>query len=152
MHFWMIQNAKNKVLWTYSWWIDLILHIMLKLIVSNIRQHKQVMKDHSKVSKRHLWMIQSAKKGIFGHFLDLGLLDWLDIAYYGRSKCVPSFGNTTRSWRIIQGSKIIFEWSIEPKNKFLAIFWSLVCWIDLILHIMIVQNASQRLAMVTGHA
>ena len=27
-------------------------------------------------------MIQSAKKEVFGHFLDLGLLDRLDIAHY----------------------------------------------------------------------
>ena len=86
---------------------------------SNIFQHYCVMKDHSKVSKRHFWMIQSAKKGIFGHFLDLGLLDWLNIAYYDRSKCVPSFGNTTRSWRIIQkAQKSIFEWSKGPKMRF----------------------------------
>ena len=31
-------------------------------------------------------MIQSAKKVVFGHFLDLGLLDRLDIAYDDRNK------------------------------------------------------------------
>ena len=35
---------------------------------------------------------------------------------------------------IIQRSQIsIFEWSKRPKKRFLAIFWSLVCCIDLIL-------------------
>ena len=44
-------------------------------------QRYQVMKDHSKVTKMHFWMIQMAKKEAFGHFLELGLLDRLDIAY-----------------------------------------------------------------------
>ena len=30
-------------------------------------------------------------------FLDLGLVDRLDIAYYDRTKCFSTFGNTTRS-------------------------------------------------------
>ena len=48
---------------------------------SNIRQHYQVMMGQSKTLKIHFWMIQSAKKQVFGRFLDLGLLDPLDIAY-----------------------------------------------------------------------
>ena len=36
--------------------------------------------------------------------------------------------------------KCIFERSKEPKKSFLAIFWTLVCWIDLILHNVIVLN------------
>ena len=64
-----------------------------------------------------------------------------------------TFGNVTRSWRIIQTSrKCIFEWSIEPKMRFLAIFLSLVCWIDLILHIVIVLNVYQLSAMLPGQA
>ena len=31
-----------------------------------------------------------------GGFLDLGLLDRLDIAYDDRTECVATFGNTTR--------------------------------------------------------
>ena len=86
-------------------------------------------------------MIHRAKKEGFGHLLESGLLDWLDIAYCASTKCLPTFGNVTRSWRIIQRSqKCIFEWSKEPKKRFLAIFLSLVCWIDLILHIVIVLN------------
>ena len=38
----------------------------------------------------------------------------------------------------------IFEWSKQPKMRFLAVFWSLVCWIDLILHITIVLNEFQN--------
>ena len=42
----------------------------------------------------------------------------------------------------------------DPKSKkkrFLAIFWSLVCWIELILHIVIVLNVFQLSAMVPVH-
>ena len=48
---------------------------------SNIRQHYQVMRDHSKVSKKHFWMIQSAQNEVFGHYLEFGLSDQVDIAY-----------------------------------------------------------------------
>ena len=37
-------------------------------------------------------------------FLGLGLVDRLDISYYDKTKCFPAFGNSTRSWRIIQKS------------------------------------------------
>ena len=42
----------------------------------------------------------------------------------------------------------------DPKSQkkgFLTIFWSLVCWIDLILHIVIVLNVFQPSAMLPGH-
>ena len=118
----------------------------------NFWQCYQFVKDHSKVTKMHFWMIQRAKKEVFGHFLEFGLLDRLDIAYCDSTKCFPTFGNITRSWRIIQRSlKCIFEWSKEPKNRFSAIFWSLICWIDLILHIMIVLNVFQLSATLPGH-
>ena len=47
--------------------------------------------------------------------------------------------------------KCIFEWSKEPKKWFLAIFLSLVCWIDLILHILIVLNVFQLSATLPLH-
>ena len=116
---------------------------------TNVRQCYQVMKDHSKITKMHFWMIQRAKKEVFGHFLDLGLLDRLDIAHCDCTKCFPTLGNVTRSWMIIQRSqKCIFEWSKRPKKRFLAIFWSLVC---LILHIVILLNVFQLLATLPGH-
>ena len=78
------------------------------------------MLDHSKVTKMHFWMIQSAKKQVFGRFLDLGPFNPLDIAYFDRTICFSTFGNTTRSWRIIPISqKSIFEWSEVPKRGFL---------------------------------
>ena len=39
----------------------------------------------------------------------------------------------------------------SQKKRFLAIFWSLVCWVDLILHIVIVLNVFQLLARLPGH-
>ena len=119
---------------------------------SNFLQCYQVMKDHSKITKMHFWMIQTPKKEVFGHFLEFGLLDRLDIAYCERIKCFPTFGNVTRSWRIIQRSqKCIFEWSKRPKKRFLAIFLSSVWWIDSILHIVIVLNVLQLSVMLPGH-
>ena len=52
---------------------------------------------------------------------------------------------------ILKSQKCIFEWSIEPKKRVLAIFWRLDCWIDLILHIVLVLNVYQRSAMLPGH-
>ena len=90
---------------------------------SNIRQYYQILKYHSNVTKKHFWMIQRAKNEVFDNILEFGLLDWLDIAYYDRTKCVPTFGNTTRSWRIIQKSPgCIFEWSKVPKMRFFGHF------------------------------
>ena len=119
---------------------------------TNFRQCYQVKLDHSKIRKMHFWMIQRAKKEVFGHFLEFGLLDRLDIAYCDSTKCFPTFCNIVSSWGIIQRSqKCIFEWSKEPKRRVLAIFWSLDCWIDLILHIVLVLNVYQRSAMLPGH-
>ena len=115
---------------------------------SNFRQGYQVMKDHSKFSKMLFWMIQGAKKEVFGHFLVFGLFD---IAYCDITERFRPFCNITRSCRIIQRSqKCIFEWSKRPKKRFLVIFWSLVCWFDLILHIVIVLNVFQLSAMLPG--
>ena len=78
-------------------------------------------------------MQKRAKNEVFGRFLEFGLLDRLDIAYCDSTKRFLTFGIVTRSWSIIQKSnKYIFEWSKEPKMRYLAIFLSLVCWIDLV--------------------
>ena len=47
-------------------------------------------------------------------------------------------------WIIKKSQKCLFEWSMEPKMGRLAFFWSLVCWVDLILHIVIGLNALQH--------
>ena len=39
----------------------------------------------------------------------------------------------------------------SQKKRFLAIFWSSVCWIDLIMHILIVLSVFQLLATLPGH-
>ena len=38
-------------------------------------------------------MIQRRKEEVFGHFLELGLLDRLDNAYCDSTKCFPRLGN-----------------------------------------------------------
>ena len=119
---------------------------------SKIRQHNQVMEDHSKVKEMPLWTTQSAKKEIFGCFLDLCHLDRLDIAYYDRTKCFPTFGTVTRSWRMmLKSRKCIFEWPTEAKKKLLVIFSSLVCWIDLVSHYLMVLNSFHHLVLLPGH-
>ena len=60
--------------------INLILHILTILNGVNNLVMIWLMLDHSKSRKIHFWMIQRDKNWVFGHFLDLGLLDWLDIA------------------------------------------------------------------------
>ena len=110
--------------------INLILHILTILNGLNNLAMIWLMLDHSKIRKMHFWMIQRAKKEVFGRFLEFGLLDWLDIAYWDSTKCVPVFGNVTRSWSIIQKSQqCIFEWSNEPKKRFLAVFRVWLVWL-----------------------
>ena len=64
---------------------------------------------------------------------------------------LDAFNNLAVVPRMLDHSKCIFEWSKEPKRRFLAIFWSLLCWIDLILHIVIVLNVFQLSAASPGH-
>ena len=47
-------------------------------------------------------------------------------------------------------TNIHFEWHKRPKKRFFALLLSLVCWIDLILHIVIALNAFQLSAMLPG--
>ena len=54
--------------------------------------------------------------------------------------------------RMLDHSKCIFEWSKEPKRRFLAVFLSLVCWMELVLHIVIVLNVFQHLGCGAAHA
>ena len=61
---------------------------------SNFLQCYQVIKDHLKITKMHFLMIQNAKKDVFGHFLEFGLLDRLDIADCGSTRCSVLTGFT----------------------------------------------------------
>ena len=143
LHFWMIQGAKIEVFGHFLefGWSD-VLHTAY-FDCTNNWAIISLMQDHSKLAKMYFWMIQKAKIEVFGPFLEFGLLYRLDIAYCDDTKCFLTFGNVSRLWKITQKSKkCIFEWSKEPKQRFLAIFLSLVSWIDLILHIWIVLNVS----------
>ena len=145
VQFWV--NFSGLVSWT-----DFIFCILLLLNSINDLAIISLMLDHSKIRKMHFWMIQRAKKEVFGHFLEFGLLNWLDIAYCDRTKCFPTFSYVTRSQRIIQRSqKCIFQWSKSPKKRFLAIFWTLVCQINLILHNVIVLNVFQHSTTLPDH-
>ena len=109
--------------------INLILHILTILNGVNNLVMIWLMMDHSKIRKMHFWMIQRAKKEVFGHFLDLGLLDQLNIACYDRTKWVPIVSNLNRSWRFIQKlERCIFRRSKVLKKGLLVIFSSLICW------------------------
>ena len=84
----------------------------------NLRQCYQVMKNHSNIPKMHYWMIQRAKNVVFGPFLDLGLLDRLDIINYDKTSCFLTSGNTSKSWMIIQKSpESIFEKAFKESKK-----------------------------------
>ena len=83
--------------WSIHFWVhilglvtrmDFILHIFIILNGLNNLAMIWLMLDHSKIRKMHFWMIQRAKKEVFGHFLELGLLDRLDIAYCDSTKCL----------------------------------------------------------------
>ena len=152
MHFWMIQRAKKEV---FGHFRDFGLLDRLGIAYcdgikcfsgfGNLTRSWTIIQK----SQKCFWMIQGAKKEVFGHFLVFGLFD---IAYCDITKCLPTSGNINRSWRIVQRSqKFIFEWSKEPKNTFLAIFWSLDCLIGMILHIVIVLDIFQHLATLPCH-
>ena len=116
-------------------WIVLILPILIELYVF---EHLATLPGHGgsfKSHKKHFWMIQIAKNEFFW--------GW---GFYAKVLC-----NVNWSWRTNQKSlKSIFEWSKVPKKKFLAIFRSWVCWIDLILQIVIELNVLWHLATSPG--
>ena len=66
--------------------IDLILLILIQLNGVHDLTIISLMLDQSKTSKMPLWMIQIAEHEVFGHFLELGASDRLQIAYYDCTK------------------------------------------------------------------
>ena len=74
--------------------IDLILHIMIELNGQYHLAIVSVIMEHSKIRKMPFWMIQIAKNEVSGRFLDFGASDWLDIAYYDRTKWSARFGHS----------------------------------------------------------
>ena len=79
----MIQRAKKwflAIFWTLVCRIDLISH---NVIVLNVFQHSTTLPDHEgsfKYHKNAFLNDSKSQKVVLGHFLDFGLLDWLDIA------------------------------------------------------------------------
>ena len=63
-------------------------------------------------------MIQSAKNEVFGDYLEFGLVDWLDIAYYDNSKWPQHFGIEIVHAGSFKNHKNIF-WN-APKMRFLV--------------------------------
>ena len=72
--------------------IDFKLHIMITLNDLDKWAVISPMLDHSKITKMPNSMIQTAKNEVFGHFLELGALDLLDIAYSNRTKWFACIG------------------------------------------------------------
>ena len=115
---------------------------------SSIRQHYQIMKDHSNVTKMHFWMIQRAKKRFLAIFW--ALVCWINLILHNvivlnvfqHSTTLPDHEGSFKC------HKNSFLNDPKPKKRFLAIFWSLVC---LILHIVILLNVFQLLATLPGH-
>ena len=66
--------------------IDFKLHIMN--ILNDLDKWAVIspILDHSKITKMPFSMIQTAKNEVFGHFLELGVSDRLQIAYYDYTK------------------------------------------------------------------
>ena len=95
-------------------------------------------------------MTQGAKKEVFGHFLELGSLDRLHIAYCDIAKQSSRFGDVVTQVFHVDHSIITSRWyQMTCFDPFLAIFLSFVHWIDFILHILIVLNGLYDLVMVS---
>ena len=85
------------IFWSLVCWIDLILHIV---IVLNVLQLSAIIPGHEgsfKGRKNAFLDDPKGQKRGFGHFLEFGLLDRLDIVYYDSTRCLPTLGNITRS-------------------------------------------------------
>ena len=126
MHYWMIQNVRKECFFDLGLldWLDVAYYDKTSCFPTfgNTTRSWRVIQ---KLQKSVLNDPTCQKRGV-AHFLDLGLLDRLVIAYYDRTKCSPSFRNTKGSWRIVPMClKCIFEWSVVPKSSFLVIFLTL---------------------------
>ena len=155
MHFWMIQSAKNEVFGHYLEfglldWLDVAYFDNFNDL--NTMALISLMLAHSKITKIYFGMILRVKSEAFPNFLYLGLFDRLNIADCERNEFSPTFG-----WQGSQVKKDDSEvtkmhfWMIQgPKKRLFAIFGILVCWIDLMMHIVMVLNVFQDLATLPG--
>ena len=73
-------------------WFDSILYIMIKLNGLHDLAILSIVLDHSKIGKMSFWTIKIAKNEIFSQFRQFGSSDWLDIAYFDRTKWYARFG------------------------------------------------------------
>ena len=98
--------------------MDLKLHIFILLNDLYSWAVILLVLDHSKITKMPFWMIQRAKNEVFDHFLEFGVLDRLDIAYYESTTCLTTL--SVRSSRIIiqKSRKCIFDRSKGSKKGF----------------------------------
>ena len=115
----------------------------------DIWQSSQVAKDHSKITKIHFWMIQRAKRDVFGHFLEsdhfiyliLNILIELNVFQYRQH-----YQAMKDHSKITKMHFLIAKWPVF--NQFWAIFLSLVQRSDFIYLISIVLNGFDDLVMV----
>ena len=137
----MQKRAKNEVSGNFLslvHWFDSILYIMIKLNGLHDLAILSIVLDHSKIGKMSFWTIKIAKNEIFSQFRQFGSSDWLDIAYFDRTKWYARFGFRISHAESFKNQKtFLFEWSKWPKTRVLVIFLSLVHRIDSILHILI---------------
>ena len=99
-------------------------------------------------SKMHPWMIQGAKKRVLFSGLMSVWSTWYYVLWWHQmfpniQKLPDHEGSISSQWNAF------FERSKVPKKRFLAIFWTganlrNLCWIDLILHTVIVLNVFQH--------
>ena len=83
-------------------------------------------------------MIQRVKKEVFGHFLELGSLDRLHIAYCDIAKQSSRFVDVVTQVFYVDHSIMTSRWyQMTCFDQFFTIFSSLVHWVDFVLHILI---------------
>ena len=96
-------------------------------------------------------MTQRAKNEVFGHFLEFGWLDPLDIAYCDMTNVVPTSENVTRSRKIIQKSQQTSLNDPKSKKEVFGISLRLVNRMEVILNFEKLLNIFQHLAMLLAH-
>ena len=100
-------------------------------------------------------MIQRAKIEVFGHFLEFeSLVSSIDLILH--TLIVLNVFQLSATLPLHEGSfkddkNAFLNGPKSQKRFFLAIFWSLVCYIDLILHIVIELDDFQLSAMLPRH-
>ena len=65
-------------------------------------------------------MIQIAKNEVFGHFLEFGVSDWLDIAYFNRTKCLHDLASVSLMLDHSRITKMPFWLNQRSKNEALG--------------------------------